>query len=141
MGLCNCDFKNTFPGISLKYSFYGLPLHSLPRKITYIMTVLRQKLSQIWLFRFPKPHLTPGCYSIVVGGLPPSYGMDINTLDVIKLIQIKMEFRISEDYCRCDIYVVVLAISLLSYLKESTFNVEEFRIICPCTKYIHFLRI
>jgi len=31
--------------------------------------------------------------------------MDINTLDVIILIQTMMEIRISEDYFLCDIYV------------------------------------
>ena len=50
--------------------------------------------------------MTPDCDRIVVLGLPPCHFMDINTLDVIILIQIMMEFRISEDYCRCDIYVV-----------------------------------
>ena len=46
--------------------------------------------------------LTPDFDRIVV----PSHGMDINTLDVIISIQTIMEIRISEDYCRCDIYVV-----------------------------------
>jgi len=35
VALCNCDFRNSFPGISLKHSFYGLPLRSLSRKIIY----------------------------------------------------------------------------------------------------------
>jgi len=47
VALYNCDFKNTFPGLSLKHSFNDLPLPSLVRKITYIKTVLRQKRSQI----------------------------------------------------------------------------------------------
>jgi len=52
------------------------------------------------------PQLTPDCDRIDVLGLPQSHGMGINTLDVIILIQTMMEFRISEDYSRCDIYVV-----------------------------------
>jgi len=110
VALCKCDFKNKFPRISLKQSFYCLPLLPLPRKITYIKTVLRHKGNQIWLFCcrfiFPMPQLTSDCDRIVVLGLPPSYGMDFNTLNVIRIIQTMMEITISEDYCRCDIYVV-----------------------------------
>jgi len=52
------------------------------------------------------PQLKPDFDRIVVLGLPPSHGMDINTLDVIILIQTMMEITISEYYCRYDIYVV-----------------------------------
>jgi len=110
VALCNSDFRNTFPVISLKHSLYGLPIPSLPHKITYIKTVLRQKRSQIWLFIsriiLHTPQLNSDCDRIVVLGLPPSYGMDINTQDVIRLIQIMMVIRILVDYCRCDIYIV-----------------------------------
>ena len=43
VSLFNCDFKNIYPGISLKNSFEFLPLSSLPRKISYMKKVLRQK--------------------------------------------------------------------------------------------------
>ena len=52
------------------------------------------------------PHLTPECDRVVIISLPPSDGMDLNTLSVLKLIQMVMEIRISEDYCRSDIYVM-----------------------------------
>jgi hypothetical protein len=37
--------------------------------------------------------------------IPPSDGMDFIPLNVIKVFQMMMEIRISEDYCRSDIYV------------------------------------
>jgi len=110
VALFNCDYKNTFLGISLKNSFNALPLPSLPHKITYIQTVLRQKRCQIWLFCcsffLPMPQLTPDYDRVVVIGIPPSDGMDFNLEYVVRLFQMFMEIRISEDYCRSDIYVV-----------------------------------
>jgi len=54
---------------------------------------------------FPMPQLTPDCDRIFVLVLPLSYSMNINALDVIRLIETMIVFRISEDYCRCEIYV------------------------------------
>ena len=51
------------------------------------------------------PQLTPDCDRVVVVGLPPTDGMEFNLLHVIKLFQLMMEIRISEDYCLSDIYV------------------------------------
>jgi hypothetical protein len=36
----------------------------------------------------------------------PKDGMDFNPLNIIRLFQLMMEIRMSEDYCRSDIYVV-----------------------------------
>ena len=109
MSLFNCYFKYIFSGISHKCSFYDLPLSSLPRKITYIQTVLRHNRSQIWLFRcrffFPMPQLTADCNRVIVLGVPPSDGTDFNVIYVMRLFQMMMEIRISEDYCLSDIYV------------------------------------
>jgi len=109
MLLFNCGIKYIYSGISHKCSFYCLPLSSLPRKITYIQTVLRHKRSQMWLFRcryfFPMPQLTPDCNRVVVLGVPPSDGTDFNTLNVLRLFQMLTEIRISEDYCLSDILV------------------------------------
>jgi hypothetical protein len=52
------------------------------------------------------PRLTPDCDRVVVIGLPPSDGMDFRTLYAVRLFQMIMEIRISEDYCRSDIYVL-----------------------------------
>ena len=52
------------------------------------------------------PQLTPDCDRFIVISLPPSDGMDFNPLYAMKLIQMLMEIRISEDYCRSDIDVV-----------------------------------
>ena len=141
MAFCNCDFKNTFPGISLKYSFYGLPLPSLPRKITYIMTVLRQKRSQIWLFRFPHAS-SDSCLlqyrstwpaTILRYGLQHTGCHQINSNnDGVQNFGGLLSLRYL-----CSSYGNIT----LSYLKKSNFNVEGFRIICPSTMYIHFLRI
>ena len=107
--LFNCDFINIFPGIFFKTSFHYLSLPSLPHKITYIQTVLRQKRSQIWLFCcrfiFPKPQLTPDCDRIILFGVLPSDGLDFNLEYVVTLFQMFLEIRISEDYCRSDIIV------------------------------------
>jgi len=52
------------------------------------------------------PQLTPDCDRVTVFGLPPTDGMEFNPLHAIKLIQMMMEIRISEDYCRSDIFVI-----------------------------------
>jgi len=52
------------------------------------------------------PQLTPDCDRVVLIGMAPTDGMEFNPLHAIKLIQLMMEIRISEDYCRSDIYVI-----------------------------------
>ena len=109
MSFFNCDFKNIYSRIYIKNSFYCLPLSSLPRKITYLQKVLRQKRSQVRLFlcRFyvPMPQLTTDCNRVVVMGMPPSDGTDFNPVYFIRLLQMTMEIIMSEDYCLSDIYV------------------------------------
>ena len=56
-------------------------------------------------FFFSIPQLTPDCNRVVVVGLPPSDGTDFNVIYVMRLFQMMMEIRISEDYCLSDIYV------------------------------------
>ena len=51
------------------------------------------------------PQLTPECDRVVVISVPPSDGMEFIPLYVLRLFQLMMEIRISEDYCRSDIYV------------------------------------
>jgi len=50
--------------------------------------------------------LTPECDRVMVVGLPPTDGMEFNMLYVVRLLQMLMEIRISEDYWRSDIYVI-----------------------------------
>ena len=52
------------------------------------------------------PQLTPDCDRFIVLSIPPSDGLDFKPLYAFKLIQMVMEIRISEDYCRSDIYVL-----------------------------------
>ena len=51
------------------------------------------------------PELTTDCDRVVVIGIPPSDVMDFNILHMMRLVQMMMEIKISEDYCRSDIYV------------------------------------
>jgi hypothetical protein len=52
------------------------------------------------------PQLTPDCDRVVVIGWPPSDEKDLILLHMIRLLQMMMEIRMSEDYFRSDIYVV-----------------------------------
>jgi hypothetical protein len=52
------------------------------------------------------PQLTPDCDRVIVIGVPPTDGMDFNSVYVVRLFQMMTEIRISEDYCRSDILVV-----------------------------------
>ena len=51
------------------------------------------------------PQLTADCDRVVVIGLQPLERTDINQNYVIRLLQMMMEIRISEDYCLSDIFV------------------------------------
>jgi hypothetical protein len=66
------------------------------------------------------PHLTPDCDRVIAIGMLPRDGMDFNPLHVIKLFQMMMEIRISEDYCRSDIYAVDFAAMTLRHVTKFT---------------------
>jgi hypothetical protein len=51
------------------------------------------------------PQLTPDCDRVIIIALPPTDGMDFVTLYMLRLIQMIMEIRISDDYWRSDIFV------------------------------------
>jgi hypothetical protein len=91
--------------------------------------MLRQENSKVLLFHcrifFPMPQLTPDCDRVVVLIIPPSDGMDYNPLYAVKLIQIVMEIRISEDYCRSDIYVVDFRNITLRHVTRTTPSVMK----------------
>jgi len=66
------------------------------------------------------PQLTPDCDRVVVFGFPPSDGMDFNLLYVLRLFQMMMEIRISEDYWLSDIYVIDYANITLRHVSKIT---------------------
>jgi len=66
------------------------------------------------------PQLTPDCDRVVVAVLPPLNGMEFHVLYVIKLIQMIMEIRISEDYWLSDILVVDFANITLQHISKAT---------------------
>jgi hypothetical protein len=66
------------------------------------------------------PQLTADCDRVVVLGVQPSDGTDFNILYVIKLFQLIMEIRISEDYCLSDIYVVDYGNITLRHITKAT---------------------
>ena len=85
-------------------------------------TVLRQEDILIWLFLcrfyFPMPQLTPDCDRVIAVGMLPTDGMDFSPLYSLRLFQMMMEIRISEDYCRSDIYVVDFANMTLRHVTK-----------------------
>ena len=86
--------SKSLSGIFPQISFYGLPLPYL-HKITYIKRVLRQKRSQIWLFRCRIfPQATADCNGVVKIGLSPTDDMDFNTMYGMRLFQMISEIRI-----------------------------------------------
>jgi len=114
---------------------FMVQLSSLPHKIICIKTVLRQKPSQIWLFVcrffFPMPQLTPNCDRVVVIGFRPSDDMDYNTVFAIRLFQMLMEIRISEDYWLSDIYVFDFGNATLDHVsKINPTWVKKFELCC-----------
>jgi len=66
------------------------------------------------------PQLTPDCDRVIVCGLQPTDGMEFNMLYELKLFQMMMEIRISEDYCRSDIYIMDYANITLRHVTKIT---------------------
>jgi hypothetical protein len=89
----------------------SLDLHyTLRTNVPEVMTGWNMK-GEWWNFAsnniyfFPMPQLTTDCDRVVVIYIPPSDVMDFNVLHMMRLVQMMMEIKISEDYCRSDIYV------------------------------------
>jgi hypothetical protein len=75
----------------------------------------------------PMPQLTQDCDRVVIIGIPPTDGMDFMPMDVIKLFQMMMDIRISEDYCRSDIWVVDYAnLTLRHVIKLTPSDLKKF---------------
>ena len=105
----------------------------------YIKTELRPKRSQIRLLRcrfyFPMPQLTADCDRFVVLGMPPLEGMDINPIYVVRLVQLIMEIRISEDYCLSDIYVVDYGNITLRHIAKATPSIVKKYELCAFVSF------
>ena len=66
------------------------------------------------------PQLTPDCDRVIIIALPPSDGMEFNTLNLAKLFQMVMEIRISEDYWSSDVYITDFANMTLRHITKIT---------------------
>jgi hypothetical protein len=64
--------------------------------------------------------LTADCDRVIVAGLLTSDSANFNTQHMLKLLQVMMEIRISEDYCRSDIYVLDYGNISLGHLSKVT---------------------
>ena len=84
------------------------------------------------------PQLTPDCDRVVVFGFPPSDGMDFNALYVIRIIQMVMEIRISEDYCLSDILVVDYCNITLRHMTKITPSLMKKYEICAVVSMTYF---
>jgi hypothetical protein len=132
-----CNFKNIYPGISLKLSFYGLPLSSLPHKITYIQTALRQIRSQVRLFLLQifLPNASADCWlrqsHCTWRATIRRYGLQRTEYEQIipndhgdqnfrGLLPVRYSCRRFKQY------------DSSSYHKNNTFIGEEVRIVCSC---------
>jgi hypothetical protein len=104
-------------------------------------TVLRQGDIQTWLFLcryfFPMPQLTPDCDRVVIISLPPTDGMDFIPLSALKLFQMMTEIRISEDYCRSDIYVADYGNFTLRHVTKITPSVVKKFELCGIVSSTH----
>jgi hypothetical protein len=66
------------------------------------------------------PQLTPDCDRIIVIAVPPTDGMDFNSMYAFRLVQMVMEITISEDYCRSVVFVVDYANFTLRHVTKFT---------------------
>jgi len=64
------------------------------------------------------PQLTRDCDRVIILGLTSSDAASFNALDHIKVGQMILEIRMSEDYCRSDIYIVDLSRYTLGHLPK-----------------------
>jgi len=91
---------------------------------------------------FPMPHLTPDCDRIVVHSILPFNCMDFKTLYVIRLFKMMIEIRISEDYCRSNIYVLDYGNVTLCHISKIIPSLMKKCEFCALVSpYTYFLRI
>jgi len=85
------------------------------------------------------PQLTPDCDRVVLIGVPPTDGMEFNTLYVVKLFQMMMEIRISEDYCRSDIHLIDFGNFTLRHVTKVTPSILKMFELCAIVSSTNIL--
>jgi len=66
------------------------------------------------------PQLTSDYDRVVVLGLLPKDSLDFFPVNCLRLFQLMMEIRMSEDYCRSDIYVIDYCNITLGHVSKIT---------------------
>ena len=83
------------------------------------------------------PKLTTDCDRVIILGLTSSHAASFDALDHIKVGQMILEIRISEDYCRSDIYIVDLSRFTLGHMAQFTFPLIEKYFLCAFVSTIY----
>jgi hypothetical protein len=68
----------------------------------------------------PMPHLTPDCDRVMIFRLLTPESTHFNMINILKLIQMVMEVRISEDYCRSDIQIYDFSFISVGHVSKIT---------------------
>jgi len=90
---------------------------------------------------FPMPQLTADCDRVVVIGLQPLERTDINQNYVIRLVQLIMEIRISEDYCLSDIYVVDYGNITVRHITKATTSMVKKYELCALVSFTNIFYV
>jgi hypothetical protein len=69
---------------------------------------------------FPMPRLTPDYDRIMVYRLLTADTTQFDMLSIFRMIQMIMEFRISEDYCRSDIQIIDMSFVSMVHISKIT---------------------
>jgi hypothetical protein len=69
----------------------------------------------------PLPQLTPNCDRVILYRLLSSNPTHYDPLNICKMNQMVIEIRMSEDYCRSDIYIFDLSKISLVHISKVTF--------------------
>jgi hypothetical protein len=85
------------------------------------------------------PHLTPDCDRVVIYRLTTSDATLFETLDGIKIAQMVTEIKISEDYCRSDIYIIDFSFLSLGHVKKVSFPLLKKYELCSIVRITLFL--
>ena len=83
------------------------------------------------------PKLTTDFARVVILGLNSSEAASFDALHHIKVGQMILEIRISEDYCRSDIYIVDLSRFTLGHMSQFTFPLIEKYFLCAFVSTIY----
>jgi hypothetical protein len=82
------------------------------------------------------PRLTRDFDRVIVFGLASTDSASFDALDHVKIGQMVLEIRISEDYCCSDIYVVDLAKYTLGHVPKFTLPLMKKYLLCAFVSII-----